>query len=153
VVTDRVCFSKDTRLSAAQPKITQLKSGTICAVGCVELEATIGLYGLISYTVQQRTREIGIRGAGGGKWGHFPDGANGPLASNISGDSLRDNCRVGLTRLMASVLYGVKPSDWERPRLADSAAESSAIEGDRSFVFMDGFASWDGNRSEIFVWI
>jgi putative ABC transport system permease protein len=75
--------------------------------------AMIGLYGLISYTVQQRTREIGIRVA------------LGALSADIFRMVLRDGLRatllgigcgvaagLGLTRLMASVLYGVKPGDW-----------------------------------------
>jgi predicted permease len=75
--------------------------------------AMIGLYGLISYTVQQRTREIGIRVALGA--------VSADIFQMVLGEGLRATllgiaCGVvaglGLTRLMASVLYGVKPSDW-----------------------------------------
>jgi predicted permease len=75
--------------------------------------AMIGLYGLISYTVQQRTREIGIRVALGA--------ASTDIFKMILGDGAREAllgiaagvlAGLGLTRLMASVLYGVTPGDW-----------------------------------------
>jgi putative ABC transport system permease protein len=75
--------------------------------------AMIGLYGLISYMVQQRTREIGIRVALGAESGDIfrmvlGEGARSALLG-IAGGVIAG---LGLTRLMASVLYGVKPADW-----------------------------------------
>jgi putative ABC transport system permease protein len=75
--------------------------------------AMIGLYGLISYMVQQRTREIGIRVALGAESGDIfkmvlGEGARAALLG-IAGGVIAG---LGLTRLMASVLYGVKPGDW-----------------------------------------
>ncbi|MEQ1353272.1 MAG: ABC transporter permease [Candidatus Acidiferrum sp.] len=75
--------------------------------------AMIGLYGLISYTVQQRTREIGIRVALGAESGDIfkmvlGEGARAALLGIAAGVI----AGLGLTRLMASILYGVKPSDW-----------------------------------------
>jgi putative ABC transport system permease protein len=75
--------------------------------------AMIGLYGLISYTVQQRTREIGIRVALGAESGDIfkmvlGEGARAAFLG-IAGGVIAG---LGLTRLMASVLYGVKPGDW-----------------------------------------
>ena len=75
--------------------------------------AMIGLYGLISYTVQQRTREIGIRVALGA--------GSGDIFQMVLGEGMRAAllgiaggviAGLGLTRLMASILYGVKPGDW-----------------------------------------
>jgi putative ABC transport system permease protein len=75
--------------------------------------ATIGLYGLISYTVQQRTREIGIRVALGAVSGDiFQMVLRDGLRATFLGIACGIIAGLGLTRLMASVLYGVKPSDW-----------------------------------------
>jgi predicted permease len=75
--------------------------------------ATIGLYGLISYTVQQRTREIGIRLALGAVSGDiFQMVLRDGLRATFLGIACGIITGLGLTRLMASVLYGVKPSDW-----------------------------------------
>ena len=75
--------------------------------------AVIGLYGVISYSVVQRTREIGIRVAMGAQ---RPDvlrlvlreamttSATGVLVGVVAG--------LFLTRLMSSLLYGVSPNDW-----------------------------------------
>ena len=75
--------------------------------------AIIGLYGLISYSVAQRTREIGIRMALGAQ----PDDIlkltmrQGIIAS-LWGVGI--GLLVGLlaARATASVLYGIKPGDW-----------------------------------------
>lgn len=75
--------------------------------------ATIGLYGLISYTVQLRTREIGIRVALGAVSGDiFQIVLKDGLRATLLGIACGIIAGLGLTRLMASVLYGVKPSDW-----------------------------------------
>jgi predicted permease len=75
--------------------------------------AMIGLYGLISYTVQQRTREIGIRVAlGAGRRDIFGMVIGEGLRAALIGIAAGVVAGLGLMRLMASVLYGVKPSDW-----------------------------------------
>jgi len=75
--------------------------------------AMIGLYGLISYTVQQRTREIGIRVAlGAGPRDIFGMVIGEGLRAALIGISGGVIAGLGLMRLLASVLYGVKPSDW-----------------------------------------
>jgi putative ABC transport system permease protein len=75
--------------------------------------AMIGLYGLISYTVQQRTREIGIRVAlGAGRRDIFGMVIGEGLRAALIGIAGGVVAGLGLMRLMASVLYGVKPSDW-----------------------------------------
>jgi putative ABC transport system permease protein len=75
--------------------------------------AMIGLYGLISYMVQQRTREIGIRVALGAESGDIFKMVLGEGARTaVLGIAVGVVAGLGLTRLMASVLYGVKPSDW-----------------------------------------
>ncbi len=74
--------------------------------------AMIGLYGLISYTVQQRTREIGIRVAlGAGRRDIFGMVIGEGLRAALIGIAGGVIAGLGLMRLMAGVLYGVKPSD------------------------------------------
>jgi len=78
--------------------------------------ATVGLYGLISYTVLQRTREIGIRVALGAQ---RRDIVRMVLRQGIrlavAGLAIGVLAGLALTRLvtgLTSLLYGVTPSDW-----------------------------------------
>ena len=72
----------------------------------------IGIYGLISYTVSQRRREIGIRVALGAQpgavWRLFV-GYGLQLAG--AGAAIGLVAAVALTRLMKSVLFGISPVD------------------------------------------
>jgi predicted permease len=76
------------------------------------LLASVGIYGVISYVVSQRTHEIGIRMALGAR----------PLDISllVLGDGVRMTligavigvfAALGLTRLLASMLFGVTPTD------------------------------------------
>jgi ABC-type antimicrobial peptide transport system permease subunit len=76
------------------------------------LLASIGIYGVLSYMVGQRTREIGVRMALGAQ--RFDvlsmvlrDGARMTMVGVIIGLV----GALGLTRLMATMLFGVKPTD------------------------------------------
>jgi len=74
--------------------------------------AGIGIYGLMSYSVEQRTQEIGIRmalGAGRGKMLRDVLGEGMKLAG--IGVVLGLALAYGVTRLLASLLFGVKASD------------------------------------------
>ena len=76
------------------------------------LLASIGVYGLISYSISQRTREIGIRVALGAQHGHvirmvMRQGAKLTLIGLLIGIM----AALGLTQLMSSILYGVKATD------------------------------------------
>jgi predicted permease len=75
--------------------------------------ATIGLYGLISFGVLQRTREIGIRVALGAQRADILQGVfrEGLVAVGL-GVGFGVAASLGLTRLMTSLLYGVTPHDW-----------------------------------------
>jgi predicted permease len=71
-----------------------------------------GLYGVISYSVAQRTREIGIRVAMGAQHStvrrmFIAEGAR----LTVIGIAVGSVAALGLMRLMASLLFGVKPFD------------------------------------------
>jgi putative ABC transport system permease protein len=76
------------------------------------LLAAVGIYGLMSYTVEQRVQEIGIRmamGADQRKIMRLVLGQGMRLA--VVGTALGLAGAYGLTRLLAKFLFGVKPSD------------------------------------------
>ena len=76
------------------------------------LLAMIGLYGIISYSVSQRTREIGIRVALGAQERdllRLVMGAGARLTA--IGVAIGVAAALGLTQLMGSILYGVKAAD------------------------------------------
>ena len=81
--------------------------------GCLALLlAAIGIYGLIAYSVAQRSQEIGIRMALGADSRHIRDmvvweGLRVALAGVACGLA----AAFGLTRSIASLLYGVKAWD------------------------------------------
>jgi putative ABC transport system permease protein len=74
--------------------------------------AMIGLYGVISYSVLQRTREIGIRVAMGAQ---RPDVLRLVLregmATAIAGVAIGVIAGLLLTKFMSTLLYGVSSSD------------------------------------------
>jgi predicted permease len=81
--------------------------------GLALILAVIGLYGVISYSVMQRTREIGIRVAMGAQ---RPDVLRlvlrEALTTSATGVLVGVVCGLFLTRLLSSLLYGVTPGDW-----------------------------------------
>lgn len=96
--------------SMARTSFTLVMLGIAAAVAIIL--GAIGLYGVISYTVSQRTREIGVRMALGAKPGDVSrmvlrQGSVVAAVGVVSGLL----AAVGLTRLMSALLYGVNAID------------------------------------------
>jgi predicted permease len=84
---------------------------SIFAAGALLL-ASIGIYGVLSYIVGQRTREIGIRMA----LGADKDAVRGVVLRDgarmtLPGIAIGLVAALGLVRLMSAMLFGVKPTD------------------------------------------
>lgn len=95
---------------SAQQRFVALMLGLFAGLALVL--AAVGIYGVIAHSVSQRTRELGIRmalGAGGKD-----------VLGMVLGEGLRMAAAGvvvglagawGLTRFIASLLYGVQPTD------------------------------------------
>jgi putative ABC transport system permease protein len=90
------------------------------------LLAAIGIYGLMAYSVQQRTQEIGIRMA----LGASPSNVRGMVVRQgmllaAIGVALGVAAALGLTRLMSGMIYGVKT--WDPTAFVAVAAVLSVV--------------------------
>jgi ABC-type antimicrobial peptide transport system permease subunit len=96
--------------SLAERRFSMILLGTFAALAL--LLASVGIYGVVSYVVGQRTHEIGIRIALGAR---RPDvlrlilAGAGRLA--VIGVAVGLVSALALTRLIANLLYGISPRD------------------------------------------
>ncbi|MBZ5706329.1 MAG: ABC transporter permease [Acidobacteriia bacterium] len=96
--------------SLAARRFSMILLGTFAALAL--LLASVGIYGVISYLVGQRTHEIGLRMALGAQRGDILRlvlGQGGRMAG--IGIVIGFAAALGLTRLMTNLLFGVKPTD------------------------------------------
>jgi len=76
------------------------------------LLALIGIYGVMSYAVAQRTREIGLRMAVGARPGEILSMMlKDAMAVAAGGIVVGAVAALALTRLMTALLYNVRPND------------------------------------------
>jgi predicted permease len=98
------------RRSMVQLSFTMLTLGVVSALALVL--GALGLYGVLSYVVAERTREIGVRMAIGATSGLVrrqvvADGAKVVLVGIVVGVAVA----FGSTRFLATLLYGVRSVD------------------------------------------
>jgi len=80
--------------------------------GLALLLAAIGIYGVLSYLVAERRREIGIRMAlGASRSGVIANVMKQGLLLTVIGGCVGLVGVVGLNRLIASLLFGIQPTD------------------------------------------
>jgi len=76
------------------------------------LLAALGIYGVISYSVTQKTQEIGIRMALGATQGRVQrDVLAKTLRMAVVGTTVGIVASVGVSRLIATLLFGTQPTD------------------------------------------
>jgi putative ABC transport system permease protein len=102
----------DDVLSAAQSRPRFLTLLLTLFSGVALIIATVGIYGVIAYSVERRSKEFGLRIALGAQSGDvlglvMKQGALLTLIGVVVGLA----AALGLTRLMASLLFGVRPTD------------------------------------------
>jgi len=96
--------------SISSQRFSALLLGVFAALALVL--ASVGIYGVLSYLVGQRTQEIGVRMALGAERLDvlrlvLTDGAR----LTVVGVGIGVAVAFGLTRLMSGMLFGVKPTD------------------------------------------
>ena len=80
--------------------------------GFALLLASLGIYALISYSVNQRTKEIGIRMAmGASSWLVQRDVLTSTLRLALAGVMLGTLCSFALSKWIASLLFDTTPTD------------------------------------------
>jgi ABC-type antimicrobial peptide transport system permease subunit len=96
--------------SVARQRFSMLLLGIFAGLALVL--AAVGIYGVMSYSVAQRTREIGIRMALGAQRSDVLKMTIGAgLRLVLIGAAIGLVAALVLTRVMSSLLFGVSPTD------------------------------------------
>ena len=96
--------------STARQNFSLLLLGVFAAIAL--LLAAVGIYGVMSYTVEQRTHEVGVRAALGASRGDVLKLVVGQgLKLTLIGMGMGIIGALVLTRFLTSLLYDVRPSD------------------------------------------
>jgi transcriptional regulator len=96
--------------STARARFGAILMATFAGIALVL--AAIGIYGVMSYTVAQRTREIGIRMALGAQAANVRALVLGRgLVLTAAGITIGTAAALAATRVLATMLYQVKPDD------------------------------------------
>jgi putative ABC transport system permease protein len=91
-------------------RVAMWVAGSLGAVAL--LLALLGIYGVISFSVAQRTREMGVRVALGADQGRVLRMVlRQGLVITAIGIGIGAAAAAGVTRLMANLLYGLAPTD------------------------------------------
>ncbi|HKT10887.1 MAG TPA: FtsX-like permease family protein, partial [Terriglobia bacterium] len=109
-VTDVDSFPEVIHASVAQDRFRTLLMTSFSAIAL--LLAAVGIFGVISYSASQRTREIGIRMALGAERRDVLRMVVGQgLKLALIGVAIGVACALPLTRFLSSLLYGITPTD------------------------------------------
>jgi putative ABC transport system permease protein len=96
--------------AVARQRFSMLLLGVFAGLALVL--AAVGIYGVMSYSVAQRTREIGIRMALGAQRSDVLKMTVGQgLRLVLTGMAIGLAAAFVLTRVMATLLFGVSPTD------------------------------------------
>jgi predicted permease len=96
--------------STARQNFNLLLLGVFAAIAL--LLSAVGIYGVMSYTVEQRTHEVGLRAAlGASRSDVFKLVVGQGLKLTLIGMGIGIVGALVLTRFLSSLLYGVRPSD------------------------------------------
>jgi putative ABC transport system permease protein len=109
-ITDLQPMTEVVARSISQPRSTMLMLTAFAVIGLIL--GIIGIYGVIAYSVAQRTHEIGVRMALGAQSHDVLRLVLGQgLRLILAGAALGLGGAFVLTRLMSSILFGVSASD------------------------------------------
>jgi putative ABC transport system permease protein len=111
VPVDKASTGEDVIInSLASPRLAMVLMATFAALALIL--ATVGIYGVMSYTVTQATQEIGVRRALGAQSGDVLRLVLGyAFVLALAGLVIGVPAALALTRLLSTQLFGIAPHD------------------------------------------